>query len=416
MQKRSLLLWLFIGSLLPLAAQDHPSCEGLRYRADVFTDVEVTMGVVFGANSTIGGNAGDLLMDVYEPAGDDAETRPAVVLAFGGGFVTGERQDLEEVCRSFARKGYVAITIDYRLFDLFIPVDSNQIHDVVVKAIGDMKAAIRYLRQDADTENQFRIDAELIFAGGISAGAIVASHVAHLDEGDEIPNYLANIISNNGGLEGNSSDNFEYSSSVAGLVNYSGALKSAAFVDAGSPPQFSVHDEGDGVVVYGNGLVSAGPIVFVYLEGSSSMHQQALEVGASSELITVPGNGHVSYFFNNAGQYEDEVESRTAEFLAQLVCGELSNTGGPSFAPFELRAYPNPLAGDADLQLELPSETGRFSLKLSAPDGRVVLQKEGLSGAAVSLSLPALPAGLYFLSVQLDDAAAATVHRRILVY
>lgn len=416
MQKRSLLLWLFIGSLLPLAGQDHPSCEGLRYRADVFTDVEVTTGVVFGANSTIGGNAGDLLMDVYEPAGDDAETRPAVVLAFGGGFVAGVRQDLDGICRSLARKGYVAVTIDYRLFDLFIPVDSNQIHDVVVKAIGDMKAAIRYLRQDADTENQFRIDAELIFAGGISAGAIVASHVAHLDEGDEIPNYLVNIINNNGGLEGNSSDNFEYSSSVAGLVNYSGALKSAAFVDAGSPPQFSVHDEGDGVVVYANGLVTAGPIVFVYLEGSSSMHQQALEVGVSSELITVPGNGHVSYFFSNAGQYEDEVESRTAEFLAQLVCGELSNTDDPLSNSFALRAYPNPVAGDADLQLELPSEAGRFSLKLSAPDGRVVLQKEGLNGPAASLSLPALPAGLYFLSVQLDDAASSTVHRRILVY
>lgn len=34
--------------------------------------------------------------------------------------------------------------------------------DVVIKAVGDMKAAVRFLRQDAATVNNYRIDTNLL--------------------------------------------------------------------------------------------------------------------------------------------------------------------------------------------------------------------------------------------------------------
>lgn len=378
-------------------AQDpHPSCEGDRYRADIFDDVVVTTNIQFGENTTIAGNTQALFMDVYEPAGDEAESRPAVVMAFGGAFVAGERQDLDDLCRSLARKGYVAATIDYRLFDFLLPLDSNQMHDVVVKAIGDMKASIRYLRQDAATDNLFRIDTSLIFAGGISAGAITAAHVAHLDAEDDIPGYLANIIENNGGMEGNSSDNYQYSSAVAGLVNYSGALKLSAFIDENDPPQFSVHDEGDGIVVYNKGLVSAGPIVFVYLEGSLAMHNRALEAGVSSELMTIPGGGHVSYFTNNAAQYEAEVEERTAHFLANQVCG-LVNGLAEAASPFPGKAFPNPAISGSGLHAILPPSAGEGQLVLRNIQGQPLFQVAARGGQAIELPAQTLPAGMYLL-------------------
>ena len=397
-----------------LTAQDYESCDGERYRQDVFDAVTVTTAIPFGANTTIGGNEQDLFMDVYEPEGDAAEVRPAVVMAFGGAFVAGEREDLDELCRTLARKGYVAATIDYRLFDLGLPLDSNQMHDVVVKAIGDMKAAIRYLRQDAATSNAFRVDTNLIFAGGISAGAITAAHVAHLDEADEIPNYLQNIIANNGGYEGDSSENYQYSSAVAGLVNYSGALKDASFIDADDPPQLSVHDEGDGVVVYGNGLVFAGPIVLIYLEGSFSMDQQAAAVGVESRLITYPGNGHVSYFTNNADQYQAEVEAATATFLADQICGEISGTTYRK-AAFAVRAFPNPLPRHQPLRLMVDGHSGPMQLEVFGINGVSVARQAIDGGSMESIHLPPLSAGVYILELRASGHKAAPVRHRIVI-
>lgn len=407
---------LILASMVFIYAQEeYSSCDGERYRVDVFDAVDETTAIQFGSNTTIGGNTQDLFMDVYEPAGDTAQVRPAIVLAFGGAFVAGQREDLEDLCRTLARKGYVAATIDYRLFDLVLPLDSNQMHDVVVKAIGDMKAAIRYLRQDAATSNQFRVDTNLIFAGGISAGAITAAHVAHLDASDETPNYLQNIIANNGGLEGNSSDNYQYSSAVAGLVNYSGALKDASFIDENDPPQFSVHDEGDGIVVYGNGLVFAGPIVLVYLEGSFSMDQQAQAVGVESRLITYPGSGHVSYFTNNANQYQPEVETRTTTFLADQICGEISNTVAFESAP-SVRVFPNPLPQGQPVQLMLSGFEGPVQLKVHTITGAPIAQQVIGGSGNFSFPLPALPPGIYVLELRATGNQAPPVLRKVVIH
>ncbi|MEQ8705577.1 MAG: alpha/beta hydrolase fold domain-containing protein [Phaeodactylibacter sp.] len=415
MQKRLLLTGILaLAGLSIIGAQDYSSCDGERYRQDVFDAVDITAAIQFGSNTTIGGNAQNLFMDVYEPAGDTAQVRPTVVMAFGGAFVAGQREDLDDLCRTLARKGYVSVTIDYRLFDQFIPLDSNQMHDVVVKAIGDMKAAIRYLREDAATSNQFRVDTNLIFAGGISAGAITAAHVAHLDETDDIPNYLQNIIANNGGIEGNSSNNYQYSSDVAGLVNYSGALKDARFIDANDPPQLSVHDEGDGIVVYGNGVVFAGPIVVVYLEGSYSMDQQAQAVGVESRLITYPGNGHVSYFTNNADQYQAEVETATADFLADQICGEISGTQALRPA-LSARAYPNPLPRNQPLRIRVEGYNGPLQLQIFGMSGAPVAQQALSGGREEALSLPPLPAGVYILELRAAGNQLAPVRHRIVI-
>ena len=125
------------------------------------------------------------------------EKRPTIIMAVWGSFIAGYRENLAAICESYAKKGYVAVTIDYRLFDgPIFPVPSASImKDVVVKAIGDYRAAIRFMKEDAATTNTFRVDANYIMVGGISAGALAASHAAVLDESDPIPDDLLEIIS-----------------------------------------------------------------------------------------------------------------------------------------------------------------------------------------------------------------------------
>lgn len=388
-------------------------CDGERYRIDVFSSVEVTEAVKFGENTTIGGNFQELFMDVYEPANDDLEARPAIVLAFGGGFVAGERESLDGICRSFARKGYVAVTIDYRLFDLLFPVDSSQMTDVVVKAVGDMKAAIRYLREDAATDNQFRINPEQIFVGGVSAGAITAAHVAYLDDSDELPSDIQSALNANGGWEGNSSDNIEYSSEAQGVINYSGALKDADLINGDNPPLFSVHDDGDGVVPYGNGSVPAGPIIYVYLEGSKTMHERAIELEIENELITIENsNGHVSYFVNNAAQYEEEVEAATANFLADILCGPMSSTSVSENYTSKVNVYPNPATDMLNVVLE--NNTNNYKLRIYDSMGKLILDSPA-QNTAQQIDLEYFPNGSYYLQLIEDGKEQQIVWRKLII-
>src|SRR5688572_15035543 len=97
---------------LHASAQD---CGGGRYSSMIFSDVTVTSAVVYGSNTGVGGGAQTLRMDVYEPTGDVLETRPAIIVAFGGSFISGTRADVADLCNTFARMGYVAIAPDYRV-------------------------------------------------------------------------------------------------------------------------------------------------------------------------------------------------------------------------------------------------------------------------------------------------------------
>ena len=86
----SFLIFLTI-SFYSVSAQNN-GCNGLRYKNEVFDIVKVTTAI-YGRN--VGLNLThdtiDLFMDVYEPMGDQVTSRPAIILAFGGAYISGDR-------------------------------------------------------------------------------------------------------------------------------------------------------------------------------------------------------------------------------------------------------------------------------------------------------------------------------------
>lgn len=108
------------------------------------------------------GRAGDvdLLLDLALPA-DRSRPVPAIVCIHGGGFIEGNRRQFAAVARAFAREGFVAASIDYRLAPRF-PLPAQ---------IQDAKAAVRYLRANATA---LGIDPARIGAVGGSAGGQLA--------------------------------------------------------------------------------------------------------------------------------------------------------------------------------------------------------------------------------------------------
>ncbi|MCH2223741.1 MAG: T9SS type A sorting domain-containing protein [Crocinitomicaceae bacterium] len=394
-------LLFFVSLLSFIIDAQNSSCDGSRYLTTLFP-VNSTLGITFGNSTTINGVNADLKLDFFEPSGDLAQERPLIILAFGGSFIGGTREELHSLCTFYASKGYACATIDYRLYDgpLFPLPDSVTMTDEVLKAVSDMKAAIRFFREDADQGNLYKIDTDLIFVGGISAGAIVASHAAMLDSTDTVQPYVASLIAANGGWTGNSSSNTQYSDEVSGIVNFSGALRSASYIDANDPAIFSVHDELDEVVPYGNGSATIFSFPIISMQGSQVMHAQAQSDGLTTELITIDGSaGHVSYFGSVAGT--DSILSHSIDFLFPLVCSSFVNQEELEENLSRLDMYPNPTSKQVTIDYVSDQE---FTITVLDVTGRIVKLVEGNGkGGSTEFYVNELNAGTYLVKLVSSD-------------
>lgn len=189
--------------------------------------VSVERSVVFGRGKvgySMPGTASwrDLQLDVFRPDIEPGASLPALVMAFGGAFHRGTRQDdrvmegtscntpVAEYCHEFARRGYVCFSVDYRL----VPEDPDPGRtpvvgnpegvprsrvDVVRKLLGlerastdllwrgieaasdDFAQAFRFVQEHAD---RWHVDRARIAVGGFSAGARSAWNAAY---GEGVP-------------------------------------------------------------------------------------------------------------------------------------------------------------------------------------------------------------------------------------
>ena len=344
-------LLISISTPLSINAQNALGCDGKRYVQDVFTDTTQAKGILYGRNFLSGINIG-LFMDVVEPKGDVLAKRPLIILAFGGGFVQGARNEayMLDLCKTFAKKGYVCATIDYRLYDLLkgFP-DSTKITPTIIGAIQDMKAAVRYFRKDAALSNTYRIDTDNIIVGGLSAGAITAMHVAEMDSTDNIPTWLRNIVKTEGGFEGNSG-NPGFSSSVKGAISLSGGLYQKEYIDKDDVPFIAYHGTNDVVVPFGYGL----NVYRFYTDGDSSCAAYARTLGIKSNLVTVKGGGHTDVY-DSAGPFAANLAdflNQASLFLKQLVCGESITAPTQDIDNQAVKIYPNPSDGIMTLSFD----------------------------------------------------------------
>ena len=65
-------------------------------------------------------------------------------------------------------------------------MDTQSAYEVVLNAVMDGKAAIRYFRKDVvENGNSYGIDSNQIWGGGNSAGGVLFLHAAHVGSTDE---------------------------------------------------------------------------------------------------------------------------------------------------------------------------------------------------------------------------------------
>ena len=264
--------------------------DPVRYRDRVFTGLEIEDDVAF---ASVDGQT--LLLTIYTPEGDAATDRPVMIAASGGGFQEQERESVEPIAQEFARRGYVAVTMDYRVLGQ-APLDADELAIAGVLATQDMFAAVRFLRAEAEGTNPRGIRPDAIFVSGESAGGVMAALAATLDPNDPISRQaLADFLSANGGVYGTVGENDGVSSMVQGAMPLSGAVLDLATVDAGSAPVYAAHEEFDPVVPCDTAPEGAS---FTGLEvsGACGLVPAYLAVSATAELFLVEGSaGHVEF-------------------------------------------------------------------------------------------------------------------------
>lgn len=276
---------------VPLLLTATLAAQSARYRDPVFAQVQTTSNAIYGSAVNRFTNLTETLrLDLYQPQGDTAAARPAVVLVHGGGFVGGDKATAQMVQQgqNFARRGYVAVSINYRL----APNGSPITREVITDAAHDCKAAIRWLRAQATT---LRIDTERMASVGSSAGAFTVLEAAY------VPG------------EGNSG-NPGFPSHVHAVVDQWGQLADLNELQAGEAPVFIVHGTNDTTVPYVN---------------ATQLKARADAVGVPAELHPITGAGHApwsAYF----ASYEVQV---FAFFFEHLRLGQLAGLSArPGYA------------------------------------------------------------------------------------
>jgi len=154
-------------------------------------------------------NGETLLLDIFEPAAKE-HPRPAVILIHGGGWTSLDKSTMRGLAQFLTRSGFVAVSVDYRLFH----DDKNR----WPAQLDDVQRSVRWLRANAATYN---VAPEHIGAYGHSAGAQLAALLGMLDTRDNSDPALA-----------------KFSSKVAAVVDSSGPTEFAPGPSGGDEDKF----------------------------------------------------------------------------------------------------------------------------------------------------------------------------------
>jgi acetyl esterase/lipase len=234
-------------------------------------------GILFGK-----GGETELKFDLAMPKEGEGPF-PAIICLHGGGWVSGQRQQMKGTLEAMSLRGYVAISPDYRLAPQ---------HRFPAQ-IEDCKAAVRWVRAHAQ---EYRINPDKIGVFGFSAGGHLACLLGVTDKED--------------GLEGKGG-NAEQSSAVQAVVSFFGPTDFTKpvwsdkvierhlkpFLGGTAEEKADVYRRASPLTYAGK---NAPPCLFVHgttddivpIQQSEEMVKKLRQAGVSARLIEVVGEGH----------------------------------------------------------------------------------------------------------------------------
>ena len=318
-------------------------CQDVRYIDEIFNDVNKTEDVVYG-------NAPDLPfiflfewntfdidleMDIYEPDGDILEKRPVIIFAHTGAFFSGhnELDDVVDLSISASKRGYVSISMDYRLGLNILSTYSGE--RAVYRGTQDISALIRYLRE---FHEELKIDPDKIFIWGTSAGAFLGLHLAFSDEDERPGSTYGNDFDPDLGCIDCEGNDYNHSSRPNGLVSCWGAIGDLDWIEQENDvPTIMFHGTLDPIVPFNSGFPFTIDIALPIVYGSNLIHERLNEVGITNELYIGDGELHEYWgtvngnWFNGPNENFYIIQDAAFNFLYNLLDNNSGDLNQDSF-------------------------------------------------------------------------------------
>ena len=253
--------------------RDVPYATAIGYWTEVPVGDKKALGKLL--LSTLNPQPVTLEMDIYKPVGDDTAARPLLLMMHGGSFLFGNKEEPGQVgwCQYFASLGYVAVSINYRLG---FHARKQEFREAELRALEDADAALEYLFGRED----LRIDPNLVFAAGTSAGAITALNLAFRLYGDKPMEEVMPRLS----------DGFH----ICAVANLWGSVHDLSVLENARAPILSFQSTADPVMPYDRGYPVgwAGKLISDPMYGTHAVHEKALELGIRAEHHPCPEPRH----------------------------------------------------------------------------------------------------------------------------
>jgi hypothetical protein len=176
-----------------------------------------------------------------------------------------------------ARKGYVAITVDYRLgwnpLSSTIQERRGTLLNGIFRVVHDVKNCVRGLKKDAAGANPYRINPNQIVLFGEGSGAYVAFSVATLTRFAELElskfmnpltskSYIDTLnVGNLEGFGGNLNLYIPngYDAKISAAIGIGGAMADTSWIEAGEPPMMAFKCVRDPFAPFAQGIVTIPP-------------------------------------------------------------------------------------------------------------------------------------------------------------
>ncbi len=290
----------------------------VRFLEEVFTEVKVTSDIPFASNITIITGAPSLqtlLLDVYEPEGDEATKRPLIIMFHSGNFLphpnnfitSGLKTDstVVGIAKRLTKMGYVVASAQYRLgWNPTAPIQeqrTNQIINAIYRGIQDANTCIRFFKKTvAEDANPYNIDQDRIILWGIGTGGYITLNTTALTSYEKtlIPKFTGSDMQPmvKSALSGdpygltpatlNIPNHVGYSSEFQLSVNLSGAMCDTSWMEAGFQPMISFHVPSDPFAPYIDSVtgISIG-LELTVVQGSYLVQLLANQYGNNNVFI-----------------------------------------------------------------------------------------------------------------------------------
>ena len=304
-----------------------------RFVDEIFNEVKVSYDIVYGnapdlpllfltENRT---KNIDLTMDLYEPSNDIYKDRPVIVFSHSGGFITGSKQadDIKLLCEIAAKKGYVAVAMNYRLGLNMLSHESAE--RAVYRGVQDGSAIVRFLREH---HNKYNINPSQIFWWGSSAGSLIGLHLIFLDENERVESTYGSNFSPDLGCIDCSGNNYLHNSKPNAVISMWGALGDLDLIDGNENiPLALFHGTNDKVVPFDKGFPYSVKSAIPEVYGSALISERFKELSVDHLLFLEEDEPHEYYgttngqflFGRSPNEFWNKITNESFKFLNKQV-------------------------------------------------------------------------------------------------